>query len=114
MYSIELFNYYSEINGFWIEETDDKRIVAKLFRDDMLFWAKIYNMLETDLDYRFFISGVHEEKNEIVETTENTFLEFMNMIQDLNNWKNNRYNLEIPEISNHRLHKLLGDMEMPD
>jgi len=114
MYSKELFTFFTEINGIWIEEYFTKKIIHQLYKEDMIFWTKCYNKLNPDEDYRFFVYGLHEEINEIEEVNENTFVEFMEILQSINNWKNNKFGIDIENISNHRIHKLMAELDMPD
>lgn len=109
-----IYYQFKEIYGISIKEEDTKNIIYKLFTEDMIFWPMAYNNLDEDRDYIFYLTGNINGKLDTMEVPEQTFIEIMNIIGINKNWENNELNIVQPELRNHRLHKIINLMDLPD
>jgi len=102
-----IFENFQKVNGIFCDEFATKKRVFYLYGDDMMFWSIVYNKLDVDRDYDFYVFLCQKNCfNTTLKISERTFLELMETMTQTYNWKNNALNIDIPENENKRLHKL--------
>jgi len=107
----ELFTNLEELYGVIIEYNNNP--VIKLFGDDIVFWIQAYNSLNADVDYNFYIIGKKNKELINIEISESVFLDLMELL-DFSEIEENLFISEKAENKNHRLHKLVNLLEIPD
>jgi len=113
----DIFKNFDRIYGIHCEESACGKSVFTLSEEDMMFWGKVYNLLDVDKDYDFFVSVWKENNVEwrhqaTFHIPEISFVEIMETLYELKNWKNNRFGIELEQNQNKRIHKLIQKMNV--
>jgi len=112
----DIFKNYDKIYAIYCEDKSTGMAVFSLIEEDMIFWAKLYNNLDNEIDYNFYFSLRKEYPNgfhyhSIMPVSELIFIEVMEGLMEVYNWKNNRFGIELELNKNRRFHKLFQKME---
>jgi len=113
----DIFIKYDKINGIIIEDYSTRNNIFSLYEEDIMFWAIAYNKLDPDRDYCFLINVRNGEYSfyhhqEIIQIAENTFLDLMETLTEIRQWKNNRFGFEWEPCQNKRIHKLFSRVSL--
>jgi hypothetical protein len=71
-----IFENFQKVNGIFCDEFATKNRVFYLYGDDMMFWSIVYNKLDVDRDYDFYVFLCQKNCfNTTLKISERTFLE---------------------------------------